>query len=415
MRQWFLYILFVTSSAAFAGAQQTHNTLTLDQAIINVLEHSPFIKASDYEAKAAAARIRAAQLSPSYRTSIELENFAGDNGSDNLETTLSLSKVFELGDKAKLRGELSRNKAMLLRNEQDSKRLDLLAETTKYFIDVIAVQERLAITKDSLTLVQRTKSVVEKRVSAGKSPNAELQRAEIALARKQLEFKRAKHDLATSRLKLATQWGETKTLFTSAEADLFDIEQVSSFGAVADLLEHNPDLVRFATEKRLATTRLQLARSGRRADIELSAGVRHFNAADDNALVFSLSMPLGASSRASSSVEEAEMLNLRDPHVYQQRRLILYATLFEVHQEIKRTTNEVATLREIIIPQAERVLKDYEKGYAAGRYSFLELTDAQRALLDSRLEVVMTAANYHRYRIEMDRLTGAGLSTGVNP
>jgi len=27
----------------------------------------------------------------------------------------------------------------------------------------------------------------------------------------------------------------------------------------------------------------------------------------------------------------------------------------------------------------------------------------------------MSAADYHRYRIEIDRLTGAGLSTGVTP
>ena len=54
----------------------------------------------------------------------------------------------------------------------------------------------------------------------------------------------------------------------------------------------------------------------------------------------------------------------------------------------------------------------YEKGYAAGRYSFLELTEAQQLLIDLKLEVVITASDYHRYQIEIDRLTGAGLSTG---
>ena len=63
-----------------------------------------------------------------------------------------------------------------------------------------------------------------------------------------------------------------------------------------------------------------------------------------------------------------------------------------------------------IIPQATSVLKDYEKGYAAGRYSFLELTEAQNTLIESRLEAIMTAADYHRYQIELDRLTGAGLN-----
>ena len=127
MRQCIIYCLFITSTIAFAE-EHTYDKLTLNQAVVNVLENSPQLKAADYESKAAAARIRTSQLSTAFRTSVELENFGGDgknNGSDNLESTLRLSKVLELGDKAELRGELSRSKAMLLRNEQDSKRIHL--------------------------------------------------------------------------------------------------------------------------------------------------------------------------------------------------------------------------------------------------------------------------------------------------
>jgi len=418
MRQWIIYILFVFSSASFADNAQTRNKLTLNQAIINVLENSPLLKAADYESRAAAARIRSAQLSPGYRTSIELENFAGsgaNTGSDRLESTLSLSKVLELGDKAKLRGELSHGKAMLLRNEQDSKRLDLLADTTKHFIQVIIDQESIVIAKDSLALAKRTQKTVGQRVKAGKSPNAELRRANIALARSELELDHAEHSLVTSRLRLATLWGETNVYFTTADANLFKVEITEPFETLVRLLENNPDLVKYASEKRLANTRSLLARSSGQSDIEISGGLRHFNATDDTAFVLSLNIPLGSSSRASSKIEEAEILSLRGPYVYEQRRLELYATLFEVHQEIKHAIDALKALREKIIPLAERALNDYEKGYAAGRYSLFELTEAQRVLLDSRLEAVMSAADYHRYRIEIDRLTGAGLTTGVSP
>ena len=224
MRQFIISILLLTSLTSFASTEvsgaavsehtangKTVNKLTLDQAIINVLERSPMLKAADYESKAAAARIRTAKQSPRFQGSIELENFAGTgfrSGTDLLETTLSLSKVLELGDKAKLRGDLSHNKAMLLRNEQDSKRLDLLAETTKRFIEVITDQQRLVNANDSIDIAIRTKQVVEKRVKAGKSPTAELRRAKIALARSELKLEHAKHKLDSTRLKLATLWGE---------------------------------------------------------------------------------------------------------------------------------------------------------------------------------------------------------------
>lgn len=418
MRQWFLYLLLVSVSAAIAADEDPQISLTLDQAIVNVLEHNLQLKAADYEAKAAAARIRTARLTPAFQTSIELENFGGNgifSGTGLLESTLSLSKVLELGDKAKLRGDVAQNKAMILRNEQDAMRLDLLAETTKRFLQVITDQELLTLAQDSLALAERTHDFIELRVAAGKLPNTELQRAKIALVRKQLEIKHARHALASSRLKLVTLWGETQTQFTSAEADLFDIEPAQPFETLVQLLERNPDLVLFATESRLASTRIQLASSRNKADIEIAGGVRHFNLTDDTGLVMSLRIPLGNRSRAAPKIEEAEMTSLRNPYDLEQRRLELYATLYEVHQELNHAIDSVSTYRNTIIPLAESALQDYGKGYAAGRYSLLELNVAQRTLLDSRLESVMAAADYHRYRIDIDRLTGAGLSTGVTP
>jgi len=413
MRKWILCFLFVSSPIVFGAEKQTHNYITLDQAIINVLESNPSLSASEYEAKAAAARIRAAKQTPALYTSIEFQNFGGNgkySGGDNLESTLSLSKVLELGDKATLRGELAKNKATLLRNEQGAKRLDLLAETTKRFIHIITDQERLAIAEDSLTLANQTLKVVKRRVDAGRTPNAELRRAKITLARKQLDLEHAEHELATTRLKLTTLWGKTQVTFTAAKANLFNVEKTIPFEMLAQLLERNPDIVRFATEKRLAQTRIQLAQAKRQSNIEVSAGVRHFNVTDDTAFVLSLNVPFGSSSRAVPLVEEAEMLSLREPHVYEQRRLTLYATLFEVYQEIKHAIEAVTTLRTTIIPHAEQALQEYEKGYAVGRYSFLELTEAQNTLLNARLEAVMAASNYHRHRAEIDRLTGTNIN-----
>ncbi len=429
MRQLLIVFQFVISFAASFVTMADENTLvtdwsarlagervealTLDQAIINVLERSPVLKAADFESKAAAERIRIAQQSPRYRGSIELENFAGTGsfgGIDELETTLSLSKVLELGNKAELRGELSRNKAMLLRNEQDAKRLDLLAETTKRFIEVITDQQRLLNENNSIKIAKRTKQAVEKRVRAGKSPTAELRRAKIVLARSQLKREHAAHRLEISRLKLATLWGEKQVSFVVAVAKLFEIEPAKPFSVLANLLERNPDLVRFATEKRLAQSRTVLAKSTARSDMELTGGLRHFNDTADAALVLSLNIPFGSASRAQSNIKEAEMLALRDPLVYEQQYLSLFTTLFELHRELIHSIDAVTALQKSIIPQAEKALKEYEKAYAVGRYSFLELTEAQQLVIDLKLEIVIAASDYHRYKIEIDRLTGAGLS-----
>ena len=391
------------------------DTLTLDEALVAVLENNPMLLAGDYQAQAAAARIRQAQQSTPVQVKLELENFAGSgqfSGDDLLEATLSLGKVLELGNKAGLRGEIARNEATLLGNEKDAERLDLLAEAARRFIHVVVDQERLKIARDKLVLAKRTAAIVGERVSVGKSPDTERRRVRIAVARAEMELEHAEHELATSRLKLATQWGHTEANFSSAKASLSALDPVGSFEELAQLLERNPDLTRYASEQRLAESRLRLAQSRRKMNVEFSGGIRYFNITDDSALVLSASIPLGSASRATPGIESARLLSDQHPLLYQQRQLKLHASLYEIYQELSHAFSASRTLREQVVPEAELALRDYEKGYRSGRYSLLELSDAQKTLLDARLESVMTAADFHNYRIEIERLTGQAMAKG---
>lgn len=414
----YVIFLLMTLQLSFIplNTQAAQEVLTLDKVVVRVLEKNPELKVSDYEARAAAARIRVARQTPPASINVEFENFAGSGirkGSDAMETTLSLSKILELGDKAELRGEVAQHNAKLLQNSQDAKRLDIISEAVRRFVHVIVDQHRLVIAKDKLSLVKRTYQVVNKRVRAGRSPVAEKRRISIALARAEIELEHAEHELATSRVKLAGMWGETNPDFKTAQADLFELEQVALFTELETLLEQNPDLVRFATTQRLAEARFNLAKAKQSANIKFAAGVRNYSATDDNAFVLSASIPFGLNSRAAPVIEAQNYQMQKESFNFEKQKLALYTSLYEVYQELRHAYTAVNALREKIIPEAERALRDYEKGYAAGRYSFLELTDAQQILLDAQLESVMSAASYHQYKIEIERLTGARQSTGV--
>ena len=404
------------------GEKLDSQDLTLDQVLIKVLEYNPELKVSDFETRAAISRIKAAQLSKPVMAGFEFENFAGSGnykGSDVMTTTLSLSKVFELGSKAELRGTVAQSNADLMQNTQDARRLDILAEAVRSFIHVVVDQQRLSIAKEKLDITNRTFEIVNRRVKAGRSPVAEKRRVSIAVERARIELEHAEHELLTTRLKLVSMWGSLKPDFNLAQADLFKLDKPVSFEQLETLLQRNPDLIRFATSKRLAEASLHLAKAKRSANLEFSAGVRNFSETDDNAFVLSMRMPFGLNSRAAPYIEEQQLQLQKEPFDYEKQRIKLYTALFEVYQEIQHAYTAATALQNKIIPEARRALKDYERGYKAGRYSFLELTDAQQTLLDSQLEKIMIAASYHKYKIEIDRLTGARLindsqPTGVN-
>lgn len=389
--------------------------LTVDEVIARVLERNPALQAAGFDNRAAAARIREAALANPWRAGIELENFAGSgttSETDALETTLSLSRVLQTGDQLQLRSELARQEADLLDNEQQARRLDLLAESAQRFVAVAAAQERVQISRDALAAAQRTLDTVERRVQAGRTADAERSTAAIALARAELELAGTQSELLGLRQSLAAAWGDTQAGYSRVSTDLYDLPAVAPFATLEAQLALNPDLTRFASAERINTARLRLARAGRRPDIELAAGVRYLNEPDDAALVFSASMPLGTGHRAVPAIDEAEALALREPLGYEERRLALHSALFTLHQQLLQNRAAVITLRDRIIPAAEQALADYRRGYSAGRYAWLELVTAQNTLRESRVELLDRAAAFHRTRIEIDRLTGGHWITG---
>ena len=48
-----------------------------------------------------------------------------------------------------------------------------------------------------------------------------------------------------------------------------------------------------------------------------------------------------------------------------------------------------------------------------GRYSLVELTQAQETLLQARNEAINAAADHHQNRYQIDRLIGTDLTTGA--
>ncbi len=414
-----LLLMFFSTTCIHAKAEVESDQLgiTLDEAIVLVLEKNPELSAFDYEAGAAAARIRQAQLGTPYTINLDLENFAGSgvfSGFSGMESTLSIARVLELGEKPRRRGDLAETKSQLLRTDQDARRLDLVAETARRFLHVVSDQEKLVITTRTLALAQGMQQAVEQRVLAGKTGVAERYKADIAVARVQLELEHGEHELQSSRLSLSTLWAQTSPAFDSAQADLYLMKPVEEFDSLATLLDRNPNLIRLATEQRVDQARTALAQSRGQPDIQLAGGVRYLGVLDEVALVLSASVPLGSRKRAENRVEESRLSGLTKPLLYENSRLALYSTLYELYQELLHARTAVEVYRGQIIPSAEQALSDYEAGYSTGRYSLLELTDAQKMLLDARLQSLKAAGNYHRNQIEIERLTGAALNSGEN-
>ena len=84
--------------------------------------------------------------------------------------------------------------------------------------------------------------------------------------------------------------------------------------------------------------------------------------------------------------------------------------LFRHYQELLDRRRQVRVLRSRALPLMESALQNTQYAYERGRYSYLELVDAQRELLDVRASLIESAAQYQLTLIEIERLTGNGSS-----
>jgi outer membrane protein, heavy metal efflux system len=156
---------------------------------------------------------------------------------------------------------------------------------------------------------------------------------------------------------------------------------------------------------------MRLADAHRSPDIALSAGIRRLEAFDDQALVASFSLPLGTKRKAELERRSVRADRDRIELDRQSRLLELRATLFDLYQEVQHARTETQILHAEVRPQARAMLETADRGYRAGRFSLVELADAQTQLLEIERDAIRAAGEFHTRLIEIRHLLGDSLNT----
>lgn len=397
--------------------------LSLREAISRTLAHNPELADFPLQWRARQSRVDAAALKPAPRLSLEVENLLGTGtfqGLDSVESTLSLSQLFELGGRRDHRIEVARRGLDTLEVQKTIAQLDALAEVSRRFVHVAADEKTLELASLATTLAGNTVTALEQRVRSARSPEVELHRARIALLRKRVEQEHAEHELLSSRRALAAMWGERRDDFGPVQAELFRLPEIGDERALFERLVASPDLLQFATEARRREAEIRLAEARAQAPLTVAAGVRGFSGSDDVAFVAGISMPLFGARQAQADIAEARAQRERVDGARYAARVRAEASLFALIQELRHSLTEAALLRDEVLPQMDAALRETERAWQNGRYSYLEWTEAQGERIEVQRELIEASAHAHRMQIEIERLTGHAAAdlpptTGARP
>jgi cobalt-zinc-cadmium efflux system outer membrane protein len=400
-------------------AQSVPEPLKLEDAIRRALERQPELQGFVFSLRAQAARIEQAALPPVAQAEVLIEDAAGSgerSGFDAAQTTLSLSRVIELGGKREGRIAVAEAVQARLQTEQAARQLDVTAEVARRFVDALHEREILRIADESVQLAERTQAAVGRRVQAALAPAAESARADVQVAQARLDLEHAGHQLESSRRFLAAAMGERDVRFGEVTGELFGLPHVPAEGELLRQIEASPDFLRFAAEVRVRDAEVRLAEVQRRVDVRGQFGIRRYEDEGDFAIVAGISVPLNAPRRARPAIEAARAERALTDAEREAAFLRVRAQLLAQYRELQHLRLEAGILRETIIPKLQNALERTELAYQRGRYSYLEWTEAQQALLDARRRLVDVAGSFHTVWIEIERLAGRTLeSSGVTP
>ena len=404
-----LWLLVATSQAFAQNAAMDVSHLTLPQAAEMVLAQNPHLRSAQFGRVAAETQVNAASMTPQWSVSLDVEDFLGTgalSGFDGSQSTLRLSRIFQSDEAREGRMAVASAIGRETENVFEAERLDTLTLLARRFVDVVYQQETMRLAGQSVKVWEAARALALTRERAGAAPAVDRLRTEIRVANAKLAVENAEHELMAARMLLVATWGSSTPEFDRARGSLCELADLPPFEQLASRIAQNPDVLRFASEQRLQAAEAQLAVARQRPDWSLSAGVRHLASIDEQALVFSVSVPLGAKSRAEPNRRRASALAEQSVLQEQAFELETKARLFDVYQEVLHTRNEVEAFDAEILPRARTIRSDVEEGYSVGRFSHTALLNAQAELLAAASARLDACADHHRLLIDVERLTG---------
>jgi len=397
----------------FYAIGEPNGVLILRQALALTLINNPELKAFSLETRAAEARELQAGLWPNPEIDIEAENVGGTgelSGFDGAETTIQLSQLIELGGKSQKRRKVASLEKELAGAGYQAKRLEILTEAGKAFIELLAVQERTTLLSELSDVSRQALNSVTQRVEAGKDPPLEKTKASVAFSNVRIEHKQAMKELVKAKKNLASFWDNEQPVFTQAQGQLDVVSDIPEIDVLRQKLVSNPQLTRWDTEISRNRAAVELAKSQSVPDITIGGGLRRFSETDDNALVFGVSIPLPISDRNQGGRREAAY-NLAKSYEEQRAARIEVTNQFnQIYTELSSSLDKIRELKASVLPGAQEVFEASQEAYAQGKIDYLNVLDAQRTYFVSQSDYLEALLTYHKAKTDMDGLVGQNIN-----
>jgi len=379
--------------------------LTLAEALAAARTRSPGLEAADAGIRATDAARTVAGLRPNPSFEAQTENVAGTGayrGLSGAETTVGFALPIELGGKRSARIAVADARGDRARLQAAIALADLELQVTQAYIEANAAERRLGIAQDQAGIATEVLRVATDRVQVGATSPIDQQRAEVLAINARTAAERSARGVAVARANLARLIGQPVT----APLDGAWFERVGTTGPVlAAGSEGTLALAAARADLATASAQVRLARAQRIPDVTLSAGARRLAATNDVAAVLGLSIPIPLFNNGRAAISQARAE--RDQADAQSRvaRIDAERAIAEAEADVANAAATANAARGPALAAAQEAARIARIGYGGGKFSQIELLDAERTLSETRATATDAIAAYHDAQARLRRLT----------
>lgn len=396
--------LAATPLAHAQPAVPSLDLLTLSEAVRHALSHAPVIRGAEAAVSAAEAGVLGAQQLPNPTLSVEVENVMGSgpySRFDASETTYALSMPLEVSGKRAAQTRAALAEHAYARVGFDAARSAASLKATQAFIALAAGERRLKAARSRQTLAEQAERAARARLRAGKVSPIDEQRAAAQRISATVVAERAERALELAHNSLARLTGVQQAFLIAAP--WFDNTTIAS-GPEAD----RAPLAVAAAQARLdaARARVDAARRARIPDLTVSAGTRRFKDSGASAAVFGVALPLPIFNRGSADLSRARAALAQAEAERSAAALEADEVLAAARVDLVDAQAAAASANGPELAAAREAARIARIGYAEGKFSQLELIEAERQLFQTQDAAIDALAALHNAHARLAHMLG---------
>ena len=413
--QFVLLVLFSTVLSyklAIAEESIVPKTLTMSEARAFALQANPDIAVVIRGREVENAQLLQAASRPNPTLSGQVE----DLRSQNRIATIAISQQLETAGKRDKR--MAAADASLAMADADIRvaQAEISAKVYAAFYQVLAAQQAQALAQELLKIATTSKETTAKRVLAGKVSPVEETKAKVAEAGLKIDLANASQQLASAKQRLASLWAKSDSQVDyMAVGELENLKTLPKLHDLMAQLANSPRLKKAS----LAITQKQalsaIEQSKQTPDVTVSLGAKRneeLGGITQAIIGLSIAIPVFDKNQGNLQSARAREFQSIDEKIALENQL--KTELADAYNRRQLQIEASNMYQQDILQGAQSAYEAARKGFEFGKFSFLEVLDAQRTLFQAKTQFIQTLVLARLAEADIQKILGTGFYENTN-